>query len=232
MKLCSDCYTVFIQPDCNIVANGVAIPSGGITPGTYSAWMSDSFGNFYTQSITVGANNFGLTTIFATLIPTQSTMPYRLWVSTSTSENTEENFTISGITYSCFELVFSCVTPATVCEKCYEMTLDECSSSLIIDVGLNIVTPYVAWIQDSFGNRFVLPCAASTPESYITVDLTGFGTYDVESGVTTPSGLTFSKVSSIYELTFSTRSDSNTRESLTINGTTYPCVLLKFISIE
>ena len=101
------------------------------------------------------------------------------------------------------------------CDLCYVKTIASCGSTIEFNVGLTPSASYTVWLYDQNENIFTRD---------VTADLTGDLTLTISDY---PDGM-FNAYSGSYEISVSTSSTEDTSEELTIEGSTYFCILLKF----
>lgn len=103
-----------------------------------------------------------------------------------------------------------------ICELCYVKVVPACQTIYVVNTGLDENITYQLNIEDVNGN--VYPYTANP--------VGALGEWTIDTSIY-PNGL-FNAFSGDYILTWSTSENFEDQVDLTIDGETYPCIILKF----
>ena len=106
-----------------------------------------------------------------------------------------------------------------ICELCYVKVVPACQSTYVVNTGLDENTTYWLNIEDVNGNVY---------QTYNNPGAGGLWNIYLD---TYPDGC-FNAFSGDYILTWSTSESFEDQVDLTINGETYPCMILKFKQLQ
>lgn len=104
--------------------------------------------------------------------------------------------------------------PLTQCESCYVMTVQTCSDSIMLNVGLTPSTDYVIFVKDKF-DTYYQQSQTSNVSGNLELNLVSID-------------LAFTPYGGSYEVTVGTSDDFNSTETLIIQGGNYSCINLSF----
>ena len=97
------------------------------------------------------------------------------------------------------------------CDLCYELIVSGCQDTYSLPTGLTAGTTYTMSIEDGHGKVFTMS-GSPTAQDEFNVSPSAF-----------PEGM-FNPYSGSYEITFT---EDGELQDLTIEGNTYPCILMK-----
>jgi len=106
------------------------------------------------------------------------------------------------------------------CETCMEVFYSACPETLVISTGLFNGIYYYAWFIDRNAHRYVIPVES--------IDGNGVATINVLEHIPENKFMH----TGVWEINISTSETINTKESIINNGTSYPCIILKFEDIN
>lgn len=101
------------------------------------------------------------------------------------------------------------------CDLCYNVKVLSCTDTIEINAGLTPSTQYTVFLEDNHSNIYTRT---------LTTDGSGAFTLTVSDF---PDGM-FNAYSGSYEVSVSTSATEDTSEELTIEGSSYYCILLTF----
>lgn len=103
-----------------------------------------------------------------------------------------------------------------ICELCYTKVVEACQSTYIVTTGLDHDLVYWLFLEDINGNLYK---TQGQPDGI-------FGEWNINTHDYSPG--MFNAYSGDYILTWSKSDNIDDQVDLTINGETYPCIILKF----
>lgn len=102
-----------------------------------------------------------------------------------------------------------------LCTNCLELYAVSCSDTITIDASVTAGS-YTAWITDLHGHRYTQD---------VTVGVDGNITLDLTDAVFPDGSFT---AGSKYTLTLSDNDETESRETITVDGSDYTCIVLDF----